>query len=66
LWPGGSGGVDGGVGWSVGTGGRFPRLSPALQAYVDRCTFRPAFRRALPQEGEPQLYDRDFYELPDG
>ena len=25
-----------------------------------------AFRRALPQEGEPWLYDRDFYELPDG
>ena len=40
-------------------------LADALQAYADRCTARPAFRRALPQEGEPQLYERDFYELPD-
>ena len=37
----------------------------ALQAYADRCIARPAFCRALPQEGEPQLYERDFYELPD-
>ena len=65
LMAGGFSGVDCAVGWSVWTAGRFTRLSPALQAYVDRCTARPAFRRALPQEGEPQLYDRDFYELPD-
>lgn len=58
-------GVDCAVGWSVWTAGRFTRLSPALQAYADRCTARPAFRRALPQEGEPRLYERDFYELPD-
>ena len=58
-------GVDCAVGWSVWTAGRFVRLSPALQAYVDRCTARPAFRRALPQPGEPQLYQREFYELPD-
>ena len=65
LMAGGFSGVDCAVGWSVWTAGRFVRLSPALQAYVDRCTQRPAFRRALPQEGEPWLYDRDFYELPD-
>ena len=65
LMSGGFSGVDCAVGWSVWTAGRFTRLSPALQAYADRCTSRPAFRRALPQEGEPQLYDRDFYELPD-
>lgn len=58
-------GVDCAVGWSVWTAGRFTRLTPALQAYADRCTGRPAFQRALPQEGEPQLYERDFYELPD-
>lgn len=65
LMAGGFSGVDCAVGWSVWTAGRFVRLSPALQAYVDRCTQRPAFQRALPQEGEPWLYDRDFYELPD-
>ncbi|WP_299359459.1 glutathione S-transferase family protein [uncultured Paracoccus sp.] len=57
-------GVDCAVGWSVWTAGRFVRLPPALQAYVDRCTARPAFRAALPQEGQPLLYQRDFYELP--
>ena len=65
LMAGGFSGVDCAVGWSVWTAGRFVRLTPALQAYADRCTARPAFRRALPQEGEPQLYERDFYELPD-
>ncbi|MCZ0962581.1 glutathione S-transferase family protein [Paracoccus benzoatiresistens] len=63
LMAGDFSGVDCAVGWSVWTAGRFVRLSPALQAYADRCTARPAFGRALPQEGEPQLYDRDFYEL---
>lgn len=66
LMANGFSGVDCAVGWSVWTAGRFVRLTPALQGYVDRCTGRPAFRRALPQEGEPWLYDRDFYELPDG
>lgn len=65
LMAGGFSGVDCAVGWSVWTAGRFVRLTPALQAYADRCTARPAFRRALPQEGEPQLYTQDFYELPD-
>lgn len=58
-------GVDCAVGWSVWTAGRFVRLTPALQAYADRCTARPGFQAALPQEGQPQLYDRDFYELSD-
>lgn len=57
-------GVDCAVGWSVFSAGRFVRLGPALQAYVDRCRARPAFERALPAPGEPLLYDRDFYELP--
>ena len=65
LMAGGFSGVDCAVGWSVWTAGRFVRLTPALQAYADRCTGRAAFQRALPQEGEPQLYERDFYELPD-
>lgn len=65
LMASGFSGVDCSVGWSVWIAGRFVRLTPALQAYADRCTARPAFQRALPQEGEPQLYERDFYELPD-
>lgn len=65
LMAGGFSGVDCTVGWSVWTAGRFVRLTPALQAYADRCRARPAFTRALPQEGEQTLYARDFYELPD-
>jgi|GEM_PF-105584 len=65
LMAAGFSGVDCAVGWSVWTAGRFVRLSPPLQGYVDRCAERPAFRRALPQQGEVVLYDRDFYELPD-
>lgn len=65
LMAGGFSGVDCAVGWSVWTARRFVRLSPALQAYADRCAERPAFQRALPKDGEVVLYDRDFYELPD-
>ena len=65
LMAGGFSGVDCAIGWSVWTARRFVRLSPALEGYIDRCAERPAFRAALPGAGEPVLYDRDFYELPD-
>lgn len=59
-------GVDCAVGWSVWTAGRFVPLSAPLAAYVSRCAARPAFEASLPGSGQPVLYERDFYELPDG
>ena len=46
--------------------GRFLRLDeyPALAAYRDRMTARPAYLRAV-EKGGPSLYARDFYEVPD-
>lgn len=61
-------GVDCQVGYSVWIASRFVSFAdrPALAAYRDRCAARPAFQRALPVAGNPMLYDRDFYEMPDG
>ena len=39
---------------------------PALTAYRDRMTARPAYRRALEMAGPNSIYTRDFYEVPDG
>ncbi|WP_199259594.1 glutathione S-transferase family protein [Paracoccus binzhouensis] len=38
---------------------------PALAAYRDRMTARPAYRRALARAGGDAIYERDFYEVPD-
>ncbi|UFM63592.1 glutathione S-transferase [Paracoccus sp. MA] len=38
---------------------------PALAAYRDRMTARPAYRRAATRAGGDAIYDRDFYEVPD-
>ncbi|MCF3972138.1 glutathione S-transferase family protein [Paracoccus salsus] len=38
---------------------------PALSAYRQRMTARPAYRRALARAGEDSIYARDFYEVPD-
>lgn len=38
---------------------------PALAAYRDRLTARPAYRRALEKAGGDSIYTRDFYEVPD-
>ena len=39
----------------------FPRLS----AYWDRLKDRPGYQRAKARDGEQDLYDRDFYPLPE-
>lgn len=39
---------------------------PALTAYRDRMMVRPAYRRAAVKGGGDSIYQRDFYELPDG
>lgn len=66
LMESGFSGVDCAVGFSVWTAARFVRPTPALAAYAARCAARPAFIASLPREGDPVLYTRDFYELPDG
>ncbi|GLK65975.1 MULTISPECIES: glutathione S-transferase family protein [Paracoccus] len=38
---------------------------PALAAYRDRMTARPAYRRALARAGGDAIYEHDFYEVPD-
>ena len=65
LMAAGFSGVDCAVGWSVWTARRFVPLPVALQGYVDRCADRAAFQASLPGAGDPVLYDRDFYEVPD-
>ena len=39
---------------------------PALMAYWARLQARPAYQRAKARDGEQDLYDRDFYPLPEG
>ena len=38
---------------------------PRLTAYWDRLKARPAYQRAKARDGEQDLYDRDFYPLPE-
>ena len=61
-------GVDCQVGYSVWIAGRFVDLAqrPALAAYRDRCAARPAFQRSLPGPEMRAIYNRDFYDPPEG
>lgn len=38
---------------------------PALTAYWDRLKARPAYQRAKARDGEQDIYDQDFYPLPE-
>jgi len=59
--------VDTNVGYCVHIARRFVALEmlPNVAAYYTRMNARPAFRRALAEDGPPQIYTRDFYEVPD-
>lgn len=39
---------------------------PALVAYAARLAARPAYQRAQAAQGEDTIYQKDFYEVPDG
>ena len=56
------------VGHAVYMARHFRRLDghPNLADWYARITARPGFQAALPPEGAPRLYDRDFYEAWDG
>ncbi|WP_212525279.1 glutathione S-transferase family protein [Actibacterium sp. MT2.3-13A] len=67
LLPSGFSAVDTNVGYGVMIARRFvpPTLLPAVDAYYQRLAARPAFQKALEQDGPAQIYTRDFYEVPD-
>ncbi len=56
------------VGQAIYMARHFRDIAPfgALSAWYDRITARPAFEASLPPTGVQGLYDRDFYEVPDG
>ncbi len=56
------------VGQALYMGQHFVRLDPFMRLcdYYQRLAARPAFRRALPGQGDTLLYAQDFYEVPDG
>lgn len=68
LLQGGFSAADIMVGGSLEIARRFRRLDewPALAAYHARLVARPGFRAAREDDGEAELYLRDFYEVSDG
>lgn len=71
LLEGGFSAVDTSVGYGVMLARRFVPVDevPALAAYHQRLSARPAFARALardlPPGGTGRIYTQDFYEVPD-
>lgn len=67
LLPSGFSAVDTNVGYSVMLGRYFVPVGalPAVDAYYDRLAARPAFQAARAQDGEAQIYKRDFYPPPE-
>ena len=68
LLPSGFSAVDIAVGYAAILGRRFARLDAldALNAWTARLEARPAYRAARAAEGPPEIYLRDFYEVPHG
>ena len=60
--------VDTNIGYDVLIAQKFVPLSvlPGLQAYLARLAERPAFARAMAEDGAAELYTQDFYQVPDG
>lgn len=67
LLPSGFSAVDCSVGYSVMIARRFvpAELLPNVEAYYQRLAARPAFQAALEKDGPPQIYKKEFYEVPD-
>ncbi|MBK1637063.1 glutathione S-transferase [Rhodovulum adriaticum] len=67
LLPSGFSAVDTNVGYGVMMARRFvpADLLPGVDAYYQRCAARPAFQKAVAEDGAAELYTRDFYEAPD-
>lgn len=58
--------VDVQVGYGVMMARRFVRFDafPSASRWLHHFETRPAFRRALEEDGEAEIYTRDFYEAP--
>ncbi|MFD1880939.1 glutathione S-transferase family protein [Paracoccus pacificus] len=56
------------MGFNMGATFRYLRREryPALAAYAARTQARPAWQRALSIGGDGDIYEKDFYEIPDG
>ncbi|MEX5729498.1 glutathione S-transferase [Rhodovulum iodosum] len=66
LLPSGFSAVDTNIGYGVMIARRFvpAALLPAVDAYYGRLADRPAFRKAVEEDGPAEIYGRDFYEAP--
>lgn len=53
------------LGYAVWLAQRFVMLPQAAAAYLARCDARPAFQRALAQDGPAEIYTRAFYPPPE-
>ena len=60
--------ADVAVGQAVAMARRFAPVGdrPRMAAWAARCEARPGWQASLPRDGEAVIYDRDFYEVPDG
>lgn len=68
LLSGGFSAVDTGIGYSLYIAQHFVPLDvhPNVAAYLARLQKRAAWRKSLPQEGDPLIYSRPFYAAPAG
>ncbi|MCC5954934.1 MAG: glutathione S-transferase [Natronohydrobacter sp.] len=57
--------ADIGLGYAVWLAQRFVTLPEPAAVYLAACEARPAFQRALAQDGPPEIYLRDFYPPPE-
>ena len=67
LLPSGFSAADCMMGFNIDAVFRFLPAAeyPALAAYRDHMTARPAYQRAKARAGGDSIYERDFYEVPD-
>ncbi|SIO28016.1 glutathione S-transferase [Rhodovulum sp. ES.010] len=67
LLPSGFSAVDTNAGYGVMIARRFvpADLLPGVEAYYERLAARPAFQKAMEEDGTPEIYTRDFYGPPD-
>ncbi len=57
--------ADVALGYAVWLARRFVTLPEGAAEYLAACASRPAFERALVQDGPPEIYLRDFYPPPE-
>lgn len=66
LLPSGFSAADIQVGYGLYLSQRFTELSKTAATYLSRLIARPAFQKALNDDGPAQIYTQDFYPAPEG